>query len=134
MAITIYPDLKIWYGKVDRWLTARNAAESDNNTVGDDSNERVGLIDDGGGNFAFYRTYMNFDISAITDPIVNAKLYIKFASVPSAETIYVAYGDNKGMTIGSNSGYNLYLQNLARDGEFLSTIPISTSLSWSFTS
>ena len=130
MAQIINPENKYWYTKSDRnWSTARDAAESDSITAGDGTDERVMLVDVGGGNYFFSRTYLIFDITTVTTPVNNAKLYVRAnTSVKFSPTIYAAYGGNK--PIGITSNYSLYLDNLSKTGDPLSTIPILSRGEW----
>jgi hypothetical protein len=131
MAQIINPENKYWYGKTDRnWSVARDATDSDSITAGNGTNERVVLLDDGGANYLFARTYLIFDITTVITPVNNAKLYVSASTSVNKNppTIYATYGGNnpKGIT----SDYSLYLDNLSKTGDPLSTIPILSRGEW----
>ena len=133
MAQIINPENKYWYDKSDRnWSTARDAVASDFINAGNGTNERVMLVDNGGGgaNYFFARTYLIFDIRTVTTPVNNAKLYVRANTSVNefSPTIYAAYGGNK--PIGTTSDYSLYLDNLSKTGDSLSTIPILSRGEW----
>jgi hypothetical protein len=127
MAQIINPENKYWHYKVDKdWSTARDAVASDSIIAGNETNERVGLYS----GYEIHRTYLIFDITTVTTPVNNAKLYVRAntsVNKPSP-TIYAAYGGNnpKGIT----SDYSLYLDNLSKTGDPLSTIPILSRGEW----
>jgi hypothetical protein len=88
------------------------------------------LLDDGGANYLFARTYLIFDITTVITPVNNAKLYVSASTSVNKNppTIYATYGGNnpKGIT----SDYSLYLDNLSKTGDPLSTIPILSRGEW----
>jgi hypothetical protein len=126
MAQIIYPENKFWHYKSDRnWSIARDAIAGDAIDFGSGTNERVGIYLD----YEIHRTYLIFDITTVTTPVNNAKLYVLTKSVNKpSPTIYAGYGGNnpKGIT----SDYNLYLENLSKTGDPLSTIPILSVNEW----
>jgi hypothetical protein len=59
--------------------------------------------------YTFYRTYIQFDISGVTEPITSMRLYIYSDSPTLGQTTYVAYaGSRKGLN-STAVDYPLYL-------------------------
>lgn len=84
------------------------------------------IVPDGLGGYNFMRTYIQFDLSAITDPINSIELYVNGVSgYTPGNTTYVGYAGNKNPLDNNSGDYGLYLvETNAIGGNELSTIVI----------
>lgn len=90
----------------DTWANTRGASKG-NETL-NPVNPRHSVSFNGVG-WRFIRTYMEFDLSSVTEPITTMTLYVK-GQVVTGNTSYIAYGGQSSLT---NTGdYSLYLTEL----------------------
>jgi len=123
MAYTIYPDTVNFYTTiVDQWSALRDGDGTvvDSTTI-NSSVPRYGIVDEGA-NYIFARTYIQFDISSVTEPITSMQLYVRGGAVAVGNTTYVAYAGSKSPLTNSDSDYPLYLA--GGGGAELSTVVI----------
>jgi hypothetical protein len=129
ISYTIYPDTVNWY-QTDQvpWSTARDGNSSVVPAGGVNINPNKAfheIVDAGGGiKYVFSRTYMQFDISSVTEPITSMQLYIQ-GDIVSGDTTYVAYAGSKNGLDGTANDYQKYINNLAEGtGAELATVVI----------
>ena len=125
MAYTIYPDTVNYHTTiVDQWSDLRDGDGTvvDSTTINGLSS-RYGIADVGG--YIFNRTYIQFDISGVTEPITSMQLYVRGGAVAFGNTTYVAYAGSKSPLTNSDSDYPRYLaEKSAGGGAELSTVII----------
>lgn len=100
------------------WSNARSAPKGTSNL---NPSSPIHRIVDNGISFTFVRTYMEFDLSSVTDPITSITLHVNGNGV-TGNTSYVVYGGQSALSDGPED-YSLYLVNLNGSSE-LSTIVI----------
>lgn len=126
----IYPDTVNVYQASGNKLTWSQLRDGDSTVVTgviiNPSQPRYRIADAGDGNYAFARTYMQFDLTVVTDPITSMRLYVNgISGFTTGETAYVAFSGRK--SLNDNSGdYNRYLNELVGSSE-LSTIIVRPS-------
>ena len=126
----IYPDTVNFYQASGDKLTWSELRDGESTVVTgvviNPTAPRYFIADAGAGNYAFARTYMQFDLTVVTDPITSMRLYVNgISGFTTGETSYVAFGARK--SLDNNSGdYNRYLSNLIGSSE-LSTIIVRPS-------
>jgi len=131
MAYTIYPDTVNWY-QANRlelsWSTLRDGdgtvvtATQINATL-----PRHLIVINEDADYIFGRTYIQFDISSVTEPITSMQLYVQ-GDIVSGDTTYVAYAGSKNALSNNANDYPLYIANLAEGtGAELATVVIPSN-------
>ncbi len=126
--ITIYPDTVNHYQAGGVGLTWSQLRDGDSSVVTgvgiNPTTARHFIVPNGLGGYSFMRTYLQFDLTSITDPITSMQLYVNGVSgYTPGNTTYVAYAGNKNPLNNNSSDYNLYLTETAGGSE-LSTVVI----------
>lgn len=109
MPYTIYASTVNDYdaNTTDTWANTR-AASKGTETI-NSINPRHSVSFNGVG-WRFIRTYIEFDLSSVTEPITTMTLYVRGRTV-TGNTSYMAYGGQS--TLASTNGYAYYLDNLS---------------------
>jgi hypothetical protein len=81
-----------------------------------------GAPDPGQAQWTFTRTYIEFDLSSVTEPITSMTLFVK-GTIVTGGTSYIAYGGQTALT-DAGGDYSLYLANLSGT-DYLATGPIT---------
>ena len=113
MAITIYPDIVNGYktlGNAD-WSSLRDGNSSVVQASDINANTPTHRITE---EYVFTRTYMQFDLSSITAPITNMRLFVYGQNVPGSEVSSVVFGGQNALN-NNATDYSLYLNNLIDD-------------------
>jgi hypothetical protein len=132
MAYTIYPDTVNWY-QASRlevsWSTLRDGdstvvtATTINATL-----PRHFIVIGNQGSYVFARTYIQFDISSVAEPITSMQLYVQGTGSISGNTTYVAYAGSKNALSNNANDYPLYLAEASvGGGAELSTVVITAN-------
>lgn len=110
MAITIYPDAVNAYKTLGNanWSSLRDGNSSVVQIVDINNTAAAHRISN---EYVFVRTYMQFDLSSITAPITNMRLYVYGQSVLESEVSSVVFGGQNALN-NSATDYSLYLNNL----------------------
>jgi hypothetical protein len=113
MAITIYPDTVNGYKTLGNanWSSLRDGNSSVVQNVDINNTVSAHRISD---EYVFVRTYMQFDLSSITAPITNMRLYVYGQSVLGSEVSSVVFGGQNALN-NNATDYSLYLNNLIDD-------------------
>jgi hypothetical protein len=129
--ITVYADTVNHYiagGIGLTWSQIRDGDSSVVTGVGVNPTTARHFVIDNGLTYEFMRTYIQFDLRSITDPITSMQLYVNGVSgFTPGNTTYVAYAGNKSTLSNSSSDYNLYITATA-GGPELSTITIQPEI------
>lgn len=111
--ITVYPDTVNHYqaGSVGlTWSQLRDGDSSVVTGVGVNPTTARHFITDNGLSYSFMRTYIQFDLSSIVDPILSMRLYVQgVAGFTTGNTTYVAYAGNKNGINNDSNDYGVYL-------------------------
>ena len=102
-------------GPFATWVDARGANKGSVLTNPTSANHQVtynagGAPDPGSGQWTFSRTYIEFDLSSVIDPITSMTLFVKGNII--GDISYIAYGGQTALT-DSGGDYTLYLDNLS---------------------
>ena len=124
---TIYPDTVNFYvasGAGLTWSALRDGSSGVVTGVGVNLATARHSIFQGGGNYSFTRTYIQFNISSVTEPITSMQLYLQGTTgFTPGDTTYVAYAGSKNGLNNTAGDYESYIVNLANGtGAELSTI------------
>ena len=129
--ITVYADTVNHYeasGKDLTWSQIRDGDSSVVTGVAVNPTAARHYIADTGLSYSLWRTYLQFDLRSITDPITSMQLYVNGVSgFTPGNTTYVAYAGNKSALSNSSGDYNTYLFETAGGSE-LSTIVIQPEI------
>jgi hypothetical protein len=115
-------------GPFATWTEGRNANKGSVLVNQNNANHRVTYNEDlgapspGQGQWTFTRTYIEFDLSSVIDPITSMTLFVKGFTVTGG-TSYIAYGGQTALT-DAGGDYSLYLANLSGT-DYLATGPIT---------
>jgi hypothetical protein len=124
---TIYSDTVNAYqasGVGLTWSNLRDGGSGVVTAVGVNPTTARHLISEGGGNYTFIRTYIQFDISSVTEPITSIQLYLQGTTgYTPGDTTYVAYAGSKNALSNNANDYPLYIaEATAGGGVEISTI------------
>ena len=126
MAYTIYPDTVNWYQASGLGLSWSTLRDGDGTVVtGTEINgttPRHFVVITAGADYSFGRTYIQFDISSVAEPITSMKLYVQGTATVSGNTTYVAYAGSKNALSNDANDYPKYLAE--GGGAELSTVVI----------
>lgn len=112
MAVTtIFPDVVCDYITTEGvWSDIRIDTGASVDTVNVEPTEPQHSIEQPASKFIFKRTYMEFDLSSITDTIVDIELRV-FGETASGNSSFVVYGGSNALT-KTSVDFPLYLTNL----------------------
>ena len=110
-------------GPFTTWASGRGASKGSVLTNQPSANHRVvynggGAPDPAQAQWTFLRTYIEFDLSSVIDPITSMTLFVK-GTVVTGDLSYIAYGGQTALT-DSGGDYALYLDNLS-GADYLAT-------------